>query len=117
MSEEIEVNGKKYIELSVYSELKELYEKKDVKGVNFNSELYLDPAKVMALGSVSVGSDFFKAKFSLEYFKKAIKLLESVNKDCIDICVAKDNVVCLGAYDDKKKVCSGVVIAPRVDGD
>lgn len=116
MSKEMEINGKKYIELDVYKELKEqLKQKSPPENIKFISAGYTDPACVMALGSVEVSPNYFKVNLSLNYLEKALKIIKELDKVTVHICMAKDSPICIGNYDEDKNICSGVVLAPRVE--
>jgi hypothetical protein len=116
MSKEMEINGKKYIELDVYNELKKQI-KSPPESIKFISAGYTDPACVMALGSVEVSPNYFKVNLSLSYLEKALKIVKQLDKDTVHICMAKDSPICIGNYDEDKNICSGVVLAPRYDAD
>ncbi len=81
----------------------------------FVADVFADPSFVMGIGAMHVTNDYVVSRFSLEYLKKAVKIAEEMGQDSLDFCVAKDKIIGLGKYDRKKKICSGIVVAPRIE--
>ena len=122
------INEKEYILKSEYDEaIKRLAEYKN-NDIPYNIEVTcMDEANVMGIGSVEILNpvEFKFSKVSINYLKRAIKILEEIT--CHDDPKAKRDSVVLGigenhpllSGDIKKRAgenkFSGVIIAPRVE--
>jgi len=85
------------------------YETFDVLGI------LTDEETVSGIGSFKIDLAETKlVKISIGYLKKAIKILETLDRNEIAIAIRSDFPLILGEFDKDKKTISGVVIAPRI---
>lgn len=77
----------------------------------------LDPSHVMGLGTVVIDKSYSISWFDIDYLKKAIQIIETINPNATAICfaVSKDMPIIIG--EKKEDKVSGVIIAPRLEED
>ena len=122
----IEVDGKTYVDIKTYTNLENKYsavldkrKKETVKDACFNKLhcYYLDDANVMGIGSVKFEGEWIATKISISYLDSIMKGLKQLGFDSLELMWAKNQPVIFGKYDKEKREASGIILAPRVDGD
>jgi len=84
-----------------------------------NNVIEADECMVAGIGAVKLKGYSVTVSVSLEYLKRAIKVIEALHKGesdvRVDIAITNDYPLVVGRYDKETGVMSGVIIAPRVN--
>lgn len=90
--------------------------KKEFKPLN--EVIETDECIIAGIGAFELKGYSVVVRVSLDYLKRAIKMIEILHKGekdvSIDIAVAEDNPLIIGRYNEKNRKMSGIVLAPRV---
>lgn len=112
----IELDGKKYVELEAYEQLKTKKEKEkpEFNILNGDENKYMDESLVMMLGSCKLEGNWVRTRVSVNYLKRAVKMMEQMHES-VDIVFANDMPIVFGRINEKTGEANGLVIAPRVE--
>ena len=119
--ETIELNGKKYVDIEEYNNLKydyDEFQKRPREAPRFNliqKQLPIDPCNIIAISTVELGGDWFYSRYTLSYIKKAIRALDAFDVENVDIVCSKDYPICFGRIEKDGNKVTGIIIAPRVE--
>lgn len=80
-------------------------------------QVMLDNASVIGIGSADLSGEWFKSQYSIKYLEKALKMLNVIGTEVVDIVVAKQYPVLIGKIDSDSGKFAGFIIAPRVESD
>jgi len=86
-----------------------------------NKVIETDECVIAGIGAFELKGYSVVMSVSLDYLKRAIKMIEILHKGekdvSIDIAIAEDYPLIIGKYNKKNRKMSGIVIAPRVENE
>jgi len=92
-------------------------EKKEFKPLNRVIEA--DECIIAGIGAFELKGYSVLVSVSVDYLKRAIKIIEELHKGekdiSVDLAIAKDSPLVIGRYHREEGKISGIAIAPRVD--
>ena len=109
--EEITIDGETYVKKSSIPEPK----------INImHPKLLEDEANVLGIGSVGLEGEWHAIMLSTNYLKRIIQALQACSLSdeglpSIHIIWTKDQPVIIGRLDEKRRIASGFILAPRTE--
>jgi len=92
-------------------------EKKEFKPLNRVIET--DECAIVGIGAFELKGYSVLVSVSVDYLKRAIKIIEELHKGekdiSVDLAIAKGYPLVIGGYNREEGKISGIAIAPRVD--
>ena len=113
---ELTVDGKVYVLKTEHEKLLKKADKTDYPKLNL-TEFHVDKSLCLGIGSAKLSGDWVKSRFTIDLIKKAMKVLEALGEDTVDIVFTKDHPVIFGTIKEGRKTVAGVIVAPRVGED